>query len=107
MPDRKTPRSTPSRKKDHVAITVRQDVRFRSKTTGLETLDFVHNALPELNFSEVDPSTTFLGKALRAPFMVSCMTGGYAEALKINGALRGGVRRNEARTWRRFAATGA
>jgi isopentenyl-diphosphate delta-isomerase len=47
----------------------------------------VHNALPELNFSDIDPSTTFLGRHLDLPFMVSCMTGGYAEALRINRGL--------------------
>jgi isopentenyl-diphosphate delta-isomerase len=87
MPVRKTPRSTTSRKKEHVDIVVREDVRFRTKTTGLESVEFVHNALPELNFSEVTTSASFLGKTLKAPFMVSCMTGGYADALKINGAL--------------------
>ncbi len=87
MPGNRTPRSTPSRKKQHVDLTVRRDVRFRTKTTGLELLDFVHNALPELNLSEVDTTTSFLGKKLRLPFMISCMTGGYKEALEINSAL--------------------
>ncbi len=89
MPGPKTPRSTPSRKKQHVDLTVSRDVRFRTKTTGLERLDFVHNALPELNLSDIDPSVQFLGHTLKAPFMISCMTGGYADALKINAALAG------------------
>ena len=79
--------STPSRKQQHVALTLSKDVGFKSKTTGLEQWDFVHNALPELNLSDVDTSTTFLGKTLSAPFMVSCMTGGYRDALNINRAL--------------------
>jgi isopentenyl-diphosphate delta-isomerase len=89
MPGRRSSRSTTSRKKEHVGITIHHDVSFRGKTTGLEKLEFVHNALPELNFPEVDSSTSFLGKTLRLPFMVSSMTGGYAEALRINGALAG------------------
>jgi isopentenyl-diphosphate delta-isomerase len=64
-----------------------RDVRFKGKTTGLERLEFVNNALPELNLAEVDTSTVFLGKKLRAPFMVSCMTGGYPGALRINRLL--------------------
>ena len=47
----------------------------------------MHNALPELDFSEIDPSTTFLGRRLALPFMISCMTGGYAKALPINRGL--------------------
>jgi isopentenyl-diphosphate delta-isomerase len=64
-----------------------RDVRFRKKTTGLEELEFVNNALPEVNLSDIDPSTRFLGQTVGLPFLVSCMTGGYAEALGINKRL--------------------
>ncbi len=87
MPKKTHLRSTPSRKKQHVAITLTKDVQFRKKTTGLEQLHFVHNALPELNLSEIDTSIVFLGKKITAPFMVSCMTGGYPDALSINRQL--------------------
>jgi isopentenyl-diphosphate delta-isomerase len=80
-------RSTPSRKQEHVALTLNKNVGFRLKTTGLEQLEFVHNALPELNLAEIDASTRFLGKTLCAPLMISCMTGGYKDALKINRSL--------------------
>jgi isopentenyl-diphosphate delta-isomerase len=78
---------TTSRKKQHVAIVLRKQVAFRGKTTGLERLEFLHNALPELNLEEVTTGTTFLGRELSLPFMVSCMTGGYPDALKINRQL--------------------
>jgi len=83
------PRQTPghrttSRKKQHVDITLTRDVRFREKTTGLEDIEFVHNALPELDMAGVDTRTVFLGRELSLPLMVSCMTGGYARALSIN-----------------------
>jgi len=84
MPRRSPAHRTTSRKKQHVEITLTKDVRFRGKTTGLERLEFVHNALPELNFDEIDTRTLFLGKELSLPLMVSCMTGGYAGALNIN-----------------------
>ncbi len=79
--------STPSRKQQHVALTIERDVSFRSKMTGLDRFEFVHNAMPELNLSEVTTSTFFLGKSLAAPLMVSCMTGGYKDALTINRQL--------------------
>src|SRR4051812_1274688 len=41
---------TSSRKKDHVDLCVGSDVRFRTKRTGLERFELVHNALPELDF---------------------------------------------------------
>jgi len=84
MPKRTSSRPTVSRKKQHVELTLAREVGFREKTTGLEQWELVHNALPELDFSDVDTSSTFLGKSLSLPFMISCMTGGYADALKIN-----------------------
>lgn len=77
-------RGTSSRKQQHVHSVLTKDVGFRQKTTELEHWQFTHNALPELDFSDIDASTTFLGKPLALPLMVSCMTGGYREALRIN-----------------------
>ena len=75
---------TSSRKKDHVLLTVNRDVAFRGKSTGFEHWEFVHNALPEINFSDISTETMFLSKRLSFPFMISCMTGGYADAKRIN-----------------------
>jgi isopentenyl-diphosphate delta-isomerase len=80
-------RATPSRKKQHIEISLTKNVGFRAKTTGLEQWEFVNNALPEINLSSVDTSTCFLNRPLALPFMVSCMTGGYADALRINRSL--------------------
>jgi isopentenyl-diphosphate delta-isomerase len=81
------PPKTSSRKEEHVELTIGRDVRFREKTTGLERVVFVHNALPELSLSEVDCHVDFLGYTLGLPVMVSCMTGGYAGATEINRGL--------------------
>jgi isopentenyl-diphosphate Delta-isomerase len=78
---------TSSRKQQHIDISLKEDVSFRSKTTGFERWDFLHNALPELNFSDIDLSTTFLGRNIALPFIISSMTGGYANAEKINRKL--------------------
>ncbi|MCI0707799.1 MAG: type 2 isopentenyl-diphosphate Delta-isomerase [Ignavibacteriae bacterium] len=78
---------TSSRKQQHVEITLSKDVSFRAKTAGFERWEFLHNALPELNFSELDTSVTFLGKRLALPLIVSSMTGGYADAARINRGL--------------------
>lgn len=77
----------PSRKQEHVELCVGSSVAHRAKTAGFERVEFVHNALPELDFAEVSTATTFLGKPASFPLMVSCMTGGYADAERINGAL--------------------
>lgn len=87
MPRPRRSRATSSRKQQHVALTLRADATFRGKTTGLDRYEFVHNALPELDLGEIDPSTTFLGRRLNFPFLISCMTGGYREARVINRRL--------------------
>ncbi len=78
---------TSSRKRDHVEICVDEEVTFRGKTTGLERFELEHNALPELDFDEIDSSTTFLGRACLMPLLVSSMTGGYDDAERINAEL--------------------
>jgi isopentenyl-diphosphate Delta-isomerase len=78
---------TSSRKQQHVDITLSKDVAFRAKSAGFERWDLLHNALPELNLTEIDPSTSFLGKPLALPFIISSMTGGYAKAERINRQL--------------------
>jgi len=78
---------TSSRKQQHVEITLSKDVSFRAKPPGFDRWEFIHNALPELNFSEVDPSASFLGKRLSFPLIISSMTGGYSDATRINRGL--------------------
>lgn len=78
---------TPNRKRDHVDIVVGRDVAFRSRSTGLEDHEFVHNALPEIDFDQVDTSSSFVGVPCSLPFIVSSMTGGYSEAEAINQGL--------------------
>jgi isopentenyl-diphosphate delta-isomerase len=78
---------TSSRKQQHVNISLTKDVAFHTKSSGFDRWDFVHNALPELNLSDIDPSTVFLGKKISLPFIISSMTGGYAEAERINRQL--------------------
>lgn len=80
-------RTITSRKKDHVDLAVGADVRFRARTTGLENVEIEYNALPEINAAEIDTTVAVLGKTLRLPFIISAMTGGYAEAETINAML--------------------
>ncbi|HEY9632912.1 MAG TPA: type 2 isopentenyl-diphosphate Delta-isomerase [Coleofasciculaceae cyanobacterium] len=77
-------RETQTRKADHLRICLDEDVQFHSVTNGLERYRFTHCCLPELNRSEIDITTTFLGKSLGAPLLISSMTGGTAQAKTIN-----------------------
>jgi isopentenyl-diphosphate delta-isomerase len=77
---------TSSRKTEHIRINLDEDVSS-SITSGLEQYRFEHQALPELNLSQVNLETEFLGKTLRAPILISSMTGGTDEAERLNQRL--------------------
>ena len=77
-------RETQTRKADHIRICLDEDVQFHGVTNGLEYYRFTHCCLPELNRSEIDIGTTFLGKSLGAPLLISSMTGGTQQAKTIN-----------------------
>jgi len=77
------------RKTEHIRLCLTDAVEGVNKTTGLEGIEFIHNALPEINFNDIDLTTTFLNKKIQAPFLVSSMTGGskLAEEININLAI--------------------
>ncbi len=72
------------RKKDHLALCAGPNVGFREKTTLLEHVQLVHDALPEMHADEVDTTTTLLGRKLAAPVIVAAMTGGTERAAEVN-----------------------
>ncbi len=72
------------RKLDHLRICLDEAPQFPHLSTGLERYRFVHQALPEIDLASVSLSCELLGKSLRAPLVVSCMTGGTEEAEQIN-----------------------
>ncbi len=76
--------SISQRKADHIEVAASGQADFRRRTTLLEEVHLVHQALPELAFDAVDLDTTLCGRQLRAPVVVSGMTGGTPEAGAIN-----------------------
>ncbi|MFA5137988.1 MAG: type 2 isopentenyl-diphosphate Delta-isomerase [Elusimicrobiota bacterium] len=71
------------RKADHLRICAEQDVEFR-KTTLLEDVQLVHTALAGLSLDGIDTSTRFMGRRMRAPLMISAISGGAGEASSMN-----------------------
>lgn len=78
---------TQSRKADHIRICLEEQVQCQAIATGLEKYRFIHTCLPEFDFDQVDISTSFLGKTLGAPILISSMTGGTPLAATINQRL--------------------
>jgi isopentenyl-diphosphate delta-isomerase len=84
MPD---PGQTEGRKLDHIRIVLGEDVTAKGVVTGFAAYRLPHSALPELDLNEIDTRTSFLGKTIQAPLLISSMTGGAQAAAKINLAL--------------------
>jgi isopentenyl-diphosphate Delta-isomerase len=78
--------ATSDRKKAHVELTASGQADY-IKTTGFEKYDFVHCALPEISPSDVDITSSFLGRTFSSPLFISSMTGGYAEGTAVNEIL--------------------
>lgn len=76
----------PNRKADHIRINLEEDVRS-GISAGFERVRFVHRALPELDLAGVDLSQNLMGKPVRAPILISSITGGTGEAEQINRVL--------------------
>ncbi len=72
------------RKEAQLLACLNGDVRGHGITTGFERYRFVHQALPEASWSEIDLSTSLLGKRLSAPIVISAMTGGCRLGGQVN-----------------------
>ncbi len=81
------PSQTEQRKGDHLRIVLQQDVQSKGVTTGFEQVRLPHCALPDLDARKIALSLSLWGRSLRAPFLISSMTGGTAEAGRINRRL--------------------
>ena len=82
--------STEQRKSRHLDVCLDEDVASRLDA-GWDAVRLRHEALPEIALADVDVSTTFLGSPLRAPLLISSMTGGTARAAEINWRLARGA----------------
>jgi len=74
-----------TRKCEHIELCINKDVE--DSENFFSHVKLVHNALPEVNFDEIDTSVKFLGKKLSLPLIISALTGGTEEGEKINKQL--------------------
>ncbi len=79
--------STVFRKGEHLDLCLHQHVDSGGPSLGLGEYTLEYDALPELDFDEVDLSTSVCQKQLKAPLIIGAMTGGTDRAREINGVL--------------------
>lgn len=70
------------RKLEHIELAL--DRRSQLDSRYFDRFVFEHEALPELDMAEIDLSCQLFGKKMRAPLLISCMTGGTGSATTIN-----------------------
>lgn len=79
-----TDRSVAGRKIDHLR-TILADPEVERAGSGFDRIALIHRALPEVDFDAIDTSTTFLGKPVTLPLIISSMTGGAGDEItRIN-----------------------
>lgn len=66
---------TNARKLEHIRI-LDADPQVDRRQYYFDAVRLRHRALPELNLGDIDTSTSFLGKPLSFPLLISSMTGG-------------------------------
>ncbi|MEM5778771.1 MAG: type 2 isopentenyl-diphosphate Delta-isomerase [Candidatus Aenigmatarchaeota archaeon] len=74
--------ATQQRKEEHLKICLEENVE--TFDSSFNDVNLIHNSLPDLDFNEIDTSTTFFGKELSMPLLIDAITGGISEAKKIN-----------------------
>jgi len=74
------------RKRSHLSLCATEDVEHHGATL-LDEVKLLHEALPDLALDEVTLETELCGRRLRAPIVISGMTGGTDEAGRLNRAL--------------------
>ena len=74
-----------SRKKDHLRLAL--DESAQVKDNGLDAIELLHEALPDLDFDDVEIATRFGAHPLSSPLFVSSMTAGHDRSYAVNKVL--------------------
>jgi isopentenyl-diphosphate delta-isomerase len=82
-PETESIQSFEKRKKEHIAWAL--DVQSQSVTSaGLESVDLIHEAIPQFDLKDVDPSILLFGHTFHFPVFISSMTAGHENSPAIN-----------------------
>ena len=72
------------RKEEHLSIALNKDIKFKEIQNGLAEFQFVHQALPEINLTDIDIASNLFSRKLKAPLIISPMVGGIDAARRLN-----------------------
>ncbi len=72
------------RKEEQLNLSLNGDVENGIVSPGFENYRFIHQALPEIDFDNIDTGISIFGKKLSAPLMISPITGGTLGGGKLN-----------------------
>lgn len=98
MKESETSTQFETRKRDHIKIALDSKSQTDGQN-GLDSIELIHEALPELDYKEVDISTSFffsgnaslksdaISHKLSSPIFISSMTAGHQHGRQINEAL--------------------
>ncbi|MBU1348266.1 MAG: type 2 isopentenyl-diphosphate Delta-isomerase [Alphaproteobacteria bacterium] len=75
-----------NRKDQHLDVVLSGAGRH-AHDAGFDAVRFVHEAMPDLDHAKIDLGADFLGRRLKAPLLISSMTGGPTRAEAINAHL--------------------
>ncbi len=90
-----TPELFESRKADHIRLSLSEKTQAIG-ASGLDRVRLRHEALPDLNFDDIDLRVPFFGKLVASPMFVSSMTAGHAGSIDLNVRM---ARVSEKRNW--------
>ncbi len=71
------------RKQDHIELALLQ-ANQASESNVFDHLSLLHEALPDLDFAEIDITSKRFNREVNKPFFVSSMTAGHVGAVNIN-----------------------
>lgn len=77
------PETIETRKSDHLVIAAKESVQ-RPALSTFDSVRFEPYAIPDLNMDEISCDSDFLGYQLSLPIVISSMSGGIAQADRMN-----------------------
>ena len=74
------------RKREHIRLSLDPSNEAKGGN-GLDRVHLIHEALPEINFEDINISQKTFGHLMATPFLISSMTAGYQDSLALNTRL--------------------